>query len=151
MEPIGTANRSTSSMGLSATFVPAETDELTHGPKRICCPTIGAGTTKSQKFISITPRIGGTSRIPTMPHSKTYQIWMTQTPSTHRWKIPRQCKSINWLRFFGTFSTLTGMEIEASWNDWKTLMKIFPDILFRFSDRKIWPTLPVIWQQPLRH
>ena len=138
-------------MGSSATFVPAAMDGLTHGPKRIFCQTTGVDTIKFQKFISITPQRGGTLMIPTMPPSTKYQTWMTRTPSTHRWKTLRQCRSINWLHSFGTFSTLTGMEIEASWNDWKTLMKIFHDILFRYMDRKIWPTLPIIWQRLLRH
>ena len=151
MESIGTANRSTSSMASSATFVHAEMDGLTHGPRRISCQTTGAGIIKSQKFINTTPHLGGTSKRPTMPQTTMYQTWKTQTPSTRRWKIPRQYRSINWLRCFGTFSTLTGMAIEASGNDWKMPTKIFQDIRFRFMDRKIWPTLLVIWQLPLRH
>ena len=151
MESIGTANRSTSSMASSAIFGHVEMAGLTHGPKRISCQTIGAGIIKSPKFIHITPQLGGTSKRPTMPQPIVHQIWMTQIPFTRRWKIPHPCKSINWLRSFGTFSTLTGMEIGASWNDWKIPKKIFQDIRFRSMDQRIWPTLLVIWQLQLKH
>ena len=151
MESIGIANRSTSSMASSAISGPAEMAGSTHGPKRIYWPTTGAGITKSQKSIQIRPQLGGTPKRPTMPRPIVHQIWTTQTPSMRRWKIPHQCRSTNWPRSFGTFSTLTGMEIEASWNDWKIPKKIFPDIRSRSMDPRTWPTLLVIWQLQLKH
>ena len=151
MESIGTANRSTSSMASSDIFGHAAMAGLTHGPKRISCQITGAGITKSPKFILIKTQLGGTSKRPTMSQLIVHQTWMTRILSTRRWKIPHQCRSINWLRSSGTFSTLTGMEIVASWNDWKTLMKIFQDIRFRSMDQKIWPTLLAIWQLQLKH
>ena len=151
MESIEIANRSTSSMASLATSGHAEMDGLIHGPNRICWPIIGAGITRFQKSIRIKPQLGGTLKRPTMLQPIVYQIWTTQTPSMRRWKIPHPCKFINWPRSFGTFSTLTGMEIEAFWNDWKIPKKIFPDIRSRSMDQKIWPTLLVIWQLQLKH
>ena len=149
MEPIGTASRSTSSMGLLVTIVLAEMDGFTHGPKQTISPITGVGTTISQRFASKAPLLGGTSKTPTTTHPTTTRAWMKRTPSTHRWKILPRCRSTNWLRSSGIFSTLTGMETELSWNDWKLLMKILKGIRFRFLDLKIWPTLPVIWRRPL--
>ena len=149
MGSIGTANRSTSSMGLLVTFVLAEMDGLTHGLKRTISPITGVGTTISQSFASKTPPLGGTSKKTRMNHPTMTRAWMKRIPSTHRWKILPRCRSISWLLSSGTFSTLTRMETELSWNDWKLLMKILKGILFRFLDLEIWPTLPVIWLKPL--
>ena len=95
MESIGIANRSTFSMASLATSGHAEMDGLIHGPNRICWPIIGAGITRSQKSIRIKPQLGGTLRRPTTLQPIVYQIWRTQTPSMHRWKIPHPCKFIN--------------------------------------------------------
>ena len=151
MEPIGTANRSTSSMASSDTFGHAAMAGLTHGPKPISYQTIGAGITKFPKSILITTPLGGTSKRQTMPPPTVHQIWMKRIPSTRRWKILHQCRFINWLRFSGTFSTLTGTKTVAFWNDWRIPMKIFPDIRFRSLDQTTWPTLLAIWQLQLRH
>ena len=123
-------------------------DGSTHGPKRVFCRITGVDITKFPKFLLSKTQLGGISkRTTTSPH----QTWKTRTLSMRRWKIPHRYRSTNWLRFFGTFSTLTGMEIVASWSDWKTLMKIFHDIRFRSLDQKIWPTLPATWQLQLKH
>ena len=123
-------------------------DGSTHGPKPVFCQITGVDITKFPKFHLTNPQLGGMSeRTTTFLHL----TWKTRILFTHRWKIPHRYRSINWPRCFGTFSTLTGMEIVAFWNDWKTLMEIFHCIRFRFMDQKIWPTLPAIWQPQLKH
>ena len=149
MGSIGIANRSTSSMGSLVTFVPAETDGLTHGLNQTILPIIGVGTSIFQNFASNDPLLGGTSTRARTNHPTMTRAWMKRIPSTHRWKTLPPCRFINWLLSSGTFSTLTGMETELSWNDWKLLMKILNGILFRFLDLEIWPTLPVIWRKLL--
>ena len=138
-------------MGLLATFVLAETDGLTPGPNRIISPITGVVTSIFQKFASIDPPPGGTLKRLRIDHQTMTPAWTIRIRSTHKWKTLPLCRSINLPLSFGTFSTLTGMEIAPSWNDWKLLMKILHGILFRFLDLEIWPTLPVIWRKlPIR-
>ena len=106
MGSIAIANRSTASMGLSATFVLAETDGLTHGLNRTISPITGVGTSISQKFVSIDPLPGGTLTRPRTNHPTMTRAWMKRIHSTHRWKILPLCRSINWPLSSGTFSAI---------------------------------------------
>ena len=149
-ESIGTASRNTSSMGLLATFAPVETVGLTLGLNQTYLPITGAAISTSLKRSKPVLTLVGKRKNEKVQRQARNPIWRTQIP----WlpmliSIHLLSRFINWLFFFGTFSTMIETQIRPFWNDWKTLMKTCRDIRFRSSRRQTWLTLPAIWQKPL--